>query len=144
MPVTKMIIDACCKIPDANKPGRSYRGKSSCGILIIDEKGDEHERSMYLGEMTVPQAEFNGLLYALDIAAEYTRGKIEVWMDSELVIKWMTGDYRLKKEHIKPLFDEAKQLEKRYKEVKYFHHRRDSELAKKVDKIAQIEFKKHL
>ncbi len=143
MSTTKIIIDACCRIPHANKPGRSCRGKSACGVLIIDEKGNEHERSQYLGEMTPPQAEFNGLLFALDIGTEYTRGEIEIWMDSELVIKWMNGDYRLKKAHIKPLFDKAKQFEGRYKGVKYFHHGRESKFAKKADKIAQYEFKKH-
>ena len=143
MSVTRIIIDACCKVPDANKPGRACRGKSTCGVLIIDEYGKEHERSCYLGEMTPPQAEFNGLVFALDIGTEYTRREIEIWMDSELVIKWMTGDYRLKKEHIKLLFDKAKQLEKRYKRIKYFHHGRGSQLAKRADRIAEDEFKKH-
>lgn len=139
----KIIVDAHCVIPNAHIPSRSGRGKSSCGVLIIDEHGNEHQFSKYLGEMTVPEAEFNGLIFALEEAVAITRYEVEVWMDSELVIKWMRGEYRLKKPHIRPLFDQAKQKASRFKSVEYFHHSRDAELAKRTDAIARGEYKKH-
>ncbi|MFA4999216.1 MAG: ribonuclease HI family protein [Parcubacteria group bacterium] len=143
MPKTKIYSDACCHVKDAHLPGRTGRGKAACGILIIDEKGNENEMSLYLGEMTVPEAEFNGLIFALEQATAITRYDIEVWMDSELVIKWMKGEYRLKKEHIRPLFDEAKKKEQRFKSVEYFHHTREAVNVKRVDSLAEAEYRKN-
>lgn len=139
---TKVVADACCRIHNAHIKGRARKGKSACGALIIDERGNEKEFSKYLGEMTVPEAEFNALIFALDQAAGITRWEIEVWMDSELVIKWMTGEYRMRKEHIRSLFDEANRLTQRFKNVEFYHHGRDTKLAKRVDSLANQEFNK--
>ena len=133
----KIVVDARCRIPDAHLPGRLNKGKSSCGVLIIDEKEEEFKFKKYLGEMTVPEAEFRGLIFALDQAVSISRYTVEVWMDSELVIKWMKGEYRMKKEHIRPLFDKAKKYEQRFKSVEYFHHPNTSILAKKTHKLAE-------
>lgn len=139
----KIIVDAHCQIPNAHIPGRMGRGKSSCGALVIDEHGNEHEFGKYLGELTVPEAEFQGLIFALEEASAITRYDVEVWMDSELVIRWMRGEYRLKKQHIRPLFDQAKRNAVRFASVEYFHHDRESLLAKRADAIARAEYKKH-
>jgi len=141
--IVKVYADACVKIPNANQKGRKGRGKAACGVLIIDLNGREYKYSKYLGECTVPEAEFKGLLLALDKVVEHTRGNIEVWMDSELVIKWMNKEYRLKKAHIKPLYDEAIKLQQRYAGVKYYHFSRNHPIAKKVDKIAEDEFNRN-
>ncbi len=143
MSKAKIYSDACCHIKGSHLPGRIGKGDSACGILIIDEKGNEEEFSSYLGEMTVPEAEFRGLILALEKASAITRYDIEVWMDSELVIKWMKGEYRLKKEHIRPLFDEAKKKEQRFRSVEYFHHTREAKNAKRVDALAEMEYKKN-
>jgi ribonuclease HI len=139
----KIIVDAHCVIKNAHIPGRVGRGKSSCGVLVIDEYGNEHQFSKYLGEMTVPEAEFNALIFALEESVAITRNEVEVWMDSELVIKWMRGEYRLKKPHIRELFDQAKQKAERFKFVEYFHHDRESTLAKRADALARAEYRKH-
>lgn len=139
----KIIVDAHCVVPNAHIPGRIGRGKSSCGVLVVDERGNEHQFSKYFGEMTVPEAEFNGLIFALEESVAITRYDAEVWMDSELVIKWMRGEYRLKKPHIRPLFDQAKQKAERFKSVEYFHHDREATLAKRADALARAEYKKH-
>ena len=125
--------------------GRVGFGKSACGVLIIDSDGKELECAKYLGEKTVPQAEFEGLVFALDKASEFlNRHKgIEVCMDSELVIKWMNKEYRLKQEHIKPIYDEANQKAQRFTSVQYFHHPRTTQLAQRVDKLAKVEFEKY-
>lgn len=140
MDKAKIIIDATCRIPNANIKGRAPKGKSACGVLVIDEKGNEHEFKKYLGEMTVPEAEFRGLIFALDQAPSVVRYDVDVWMDSELVIKWMIGEYRMRKEHIRPLFDEAKKYAQRYKSVEFFHHNKNATLAKKAHRIAEKAF----
>lgn len=139
----KIIVDARCQIQNAHIAGRIGRGKAACGVLIIDERGNEYELSKYLGELTVPEAEFNGLIFALEETSAITRYDVEVWMDSELVIKWMRGEYRLKKPHIRPLFDQAKIKADRFKNVEYFHHDREAPLAKRAHALAKAEYEKH-
>ena len=52
-------------------------------------------------------------------------------------------EYRLKKQHIKPLYDQVYALSQRFAGVKYYHHSRECEPAKKADSIAEAEYKKH-
>lgn len=139
-------VDACVQIPDAHLKGRSSKGKAACGVVIIDEYGVESNLGKFLGEMTVPEAEFNGLIFGLDQATGILRRnrKIEVRMDSELVIKWMSGEYRMKKEHIRPLFDEANKLTGRFKQVDFNHHPRTSKLASKADQLATKALEEYL
>jgi len=141
-----IIFDACCHIPEAHIKGRTKKGKSACGVLIINNKNEEIEFKQYLGKCTPPEAEFKALIFALDKGSEIIKRNedIEIRCDSELVIRWMTGEYRLKKAHIKPLFDEAKKLENRFKNVKYLHHSRNSSLGQKVDKLAQQAYKEFI
>ncbi len=143
--VPRIIVDATCKIQDTHIKGRTGVGKATCGVLIIDTNGEEYEHSSYLGEKTVPEAEFEGLIFALDKASGILRRNqhVEVWMDSELVIKWMNKVYRLRKEHIKPLFDKANDLAQRFKGVKYFHHSRETGLAKRADKLAHAKYEEY-
>lgn len=143
MTKTKVVVDACCHIPNAHIQGRAGKGKAACGVLIIDHNGQEHGFSKYLGEMTVPEAEFRGLIFALDQTVAITRFNIEVWMDSELVIKWMTGKYRMRKEHIRPLFDEAKRNALRFSSVEYFHHSRSTPLGIRADSLADAEYRRN-
>ncbi len=143
--VPRIIVDATCQIQDTHIKGRAGVGKAACGVLIIDTNGEEYESSSYLGEKTVPEAEFEGLIFALDKASGILRRNqhVEVWMDSELVVKWMNKVYRLRKEHIKPLFDKANDLAQRFEDVKYFHHSREAGLAKRADKLAHAKYDEH-
>jgi len=133
----KIIVDSCCHVPNAHLPNQPRKGKSACGILVIDEFGNENELGNFMGELTPPAAEFSGLINALDRAAEFTRADIEIWMDSELVVRWMNGVYKMRKEHIRPLFDKAKKFEKRYKSVEYFHHSENSALGQRAHRLAE-------
>jgi len=141
----RIYVDACCHIANAHLKNRVGYGESACGVLIVDTNGMEYEFSQYLGDKTVPEAEFEGLIFALDKASEVLQRNqnIEVWMDSELVVKWMNKQYRLKKQHIKPLYDQARGLSQRFAGVAYYHHSRDSEFAKRADGIAEGEYRKH-
>lgn len=143
--ISEVYVDACCHVPNAHVKGRTGYGKCACGALIINEKKEEYIFSKYLGDKTVPEAEFEGLLFALDKASEVVNRKSElrVWMDSDLVVKWMNKEYRLHKDHIKPLHDEAVTLALRFKKVDYLHHSRETEMARRVDKIAQEEYERH-
>ena len=140
----KIITDACCrKFNTLTSNGfRNMRGKAACAFIFLDgADAIIEQRAKYLGECTAPQAEYNGLIFALDAAVEFCRGEIAVWMDSELVIRQMNGDYCIRSEQGKLLFDEVKKLERRFLgQVRYFHHDRGSFWARAVDKLANGEY----
>jgi ribonuclease HI len=142
----KIVCDASCRIPKANVPGRIGKGKSAAGVIFLDDKDIIIEATgSYLGEMTPPQAEYNALIKALDGASQFCRKNLEIWLDSELVVKHLTGEYALKSENIKPLYDQVKALEKRFVgKVEYYHHPRTAKLAKEADKLANQELNKKL
>lgn len=139
----RVISDATCRVPASGVPHVIWnRGKAACGFLITDMEGNVlAERSKYLGEMSIPQAEYWGLIWGLDAAVEFCRQNVEVWMDSELVIRQMNGDYCIKSELVKPLFDEVKKMENRFLgTVRYYHHNRGSRWARVADKLANDEY----
>lgn len=139
----KIVCDACCHKPNAHL-GNVGKGKSAGGIIFLDEIDQSvSEFGIYLGEMTPPQAEYTTLIRALDKAAGICRGEVEVWLDSEFVVKQLNGDYGIKSENMKPLYDEVKKLEGRFRLVSYYHHGRNTSLAKKADSLAEREYKKH-
>lgn len=139
----KIVCDACCHKPNAHL-GNVGRGKSAGGILFFDEMDKlVSESGIYLGELTPPQAEYTILIKALDKASGICRGELEVWLDSEFVVKQLNGDYGIKSENMKPLYDDVKKLEGRFKVVNYYHHGRNTALAKKADSLAEREYKKH-
>lgn len=136
----KIITDAVCRIKNAHLKGRESTGKAACGVIIIDERGKEHYFSKPLGKMTPPQAEFQGLIFGLEKILSFYQNpieiEIEVFMDSQLVISWLNRVYRVKKTHIKPLFEKVKELERKFKKVIYFYHSRELPLAQKADQLA--------
>lgn len=139
----KIVCDACCHKPNAHL-GLVGKGKSAGGVIFLDENDTMvSEFGVYLGDMTPPQAEYNTLIKALDKAASVCRGGVEVWLDSEFVVKQMNGDYGIKSDNMKPLFHDVKKLEDRFSSVKYFHHSRNSKLAKRADQLAEQEYRKH-
>ena len=136
-----LIADATCRVPNANIKGRAGYGHASCGFLILDELDNIlHQGSEYLGDMTVPRAEMKGLITGMECAPAFGRDELEVRMDSELVIKWMNGLYRMKKDEIRILFDQVKIKEKRFNKVIYMWHNRNAKWAREADKLANQKY----
>jgi ribonuclease HI len=101
------------------------------------------QESFVLGEMTPYAAEGETVLRAIDIASGITRGSVEVWSDSEALVRHMNGDYLLKAKDSKHYFDEIKKREQRFSGVTYFHHSREVELAKSAHTAAAAVYAKH-
>lgn len=92
---------------------RGNPGPAGAGATIQDAKGTTvREVSQYLGEVTNNQAEYEALILGLEALQELgARGKdILVRMDSELIIQQMKGNYKVKNEGLKPLYQRSQAL----------------------------------
>ncbi|NJM73290.1 MAG: ribonuclease HI family protein [Scytonema sp. RU_4_4] len=81
---------------------------AAAGAAIIEFGGRLHTFSRYLGEVTSPVAEYGGLILALEKALELGIQQAKIHGDSELIIKHLNGVYKVRKPHLRSLYDEAR------------------------------------
>lgn len=88
----------------------------------------------YLGRASNNVAEYQALLHGLRYALAHGAQRINVFSDSELVVKQISGAYRVKHPDMIPLHREAKSLLSRFAEARVSHVRR--EMNKDADRLA--------
>jgi ribonuclease H / adenosylcobalamin/alpha-ribazole phosphatase len=104
---------------------RGNPGPAAYGYVIETENG--HVLAAHgeaIGRATNNVAEYSGLVAGLEKAAELGVDDLEVVSDSELLVKQMQGEYRVKNEALKALWEEANDLERRFTKVRYTAVRR--------------------
>jgi ribonuclease HI len=86
-------------------------GAAAIGATIKDEQGQLIACiSQRIGHATNNQAEYRAVIAALEKATRLGADDIELYSDSELVVKQLRGEYRVKKAALKPLYDEVREL----------------------------------
>jgi ribonuclease HI len=118
---------------------RGNPGPSALGV-VIDTPDGKHLESFgsYLGETTNNQAEYRAVIAGLEAVKKYQPQKLEFVLDSELVVKQLKGEYRVKNADLQPLHAEIKHLSRDY-EVSFRHvlraenHLADIEVNKALD-----------
>ncbi|HSL22997.1 MAG TPA: ribonuclease HI family protein [Vicinamibacterales bacterium] len=105
---------------------RGNPGPAGYGVRIEDAAGQVlAELHGALGLATNNVAEYHGLLAALQWALEHGERDVKIHADSELLVKQMRSEYRVKHEGLKPLFLEACALVRRLGDVRFTHVRRE-------------------
>ena len=105
---------------------RGNPGPGAAAYALFDPSGTEVEaRGEYLGAVTNNVAEYRGLLGGLRAAARLGAPQVRVYMDSELVVRQMTGEYRVKNAGLKLLHEEARREAARFSRVEYRAVRRE-------------------
>jgi ribonuclease HI len=116
---------------------RGNPGPAGYGVIIRGADGETlAELHGALGVATNNVAEYSGLLAALRWAAEHGETKIHIRSDSELLVKQMRGEYRVKHPALKPLFLQACALIRRIGDVTFEHVRR--EFNKDADRLSNL------
>lgn len=88
---------------------RGNPGPAGYGVYITNHNGEAlAELSHFLGIRTNNFAEYSGLLAALDFALRNHHSRLRVVSDSELMVKQIKGQYKVKSPDLRPLYDEAK------------------------------------
>lgn len=114
---------------------RGNPGVAGCGAAIYDERGVVvKELSRYLGRATNNVAEYEGLLMGLEALLGLRRKNILVQSDSQLLVRQLNGEYRVKDEKLKVLFERAVSLLRQFDSYRILHVRR--EMNKLADRLA--------
>lgn len=105
---------------------RGNPGPAAYGYVLEAEDGTVLDsRGEAIGVATNNVAEYSGLVAGLTKAVELGVGELEVVSDSELMVRQMTGAYRVKNEGLKPLFLKASELARGIGKVSYRAVRRE-------------------
>ena len=90
---------------------RGNPGPAGYGVVVKDSKGKKlAELSRFLGRRTNNYAEYSALLAALQYSLEVGCKALQVYSDSELLVKQMRGEYKMRSPDLRPLFREAQTM----------------------------------
>jgi phosphoribosylglycinamide formyltransferase-1 len=113
---------------------RGNPGPAAAGFILTDPAGKQIQaKSFFLGHATNNVAEYTSIVKALEAIKQLGVKQIIVYSDSELLVKQLNGEYRLKSEQIKPLFRQATDLLSEFENWKVQHIPREKN--KEADKL---------
>ena len=105
---------------------RGNPGPAATGIIIKNEAGEIVAAfGEYLGEQTNNFAEYSALIGGLKKARELGATEVECVLDSELVVKQMKREYKVKEPTLQKKFIEAYNISSQFKKVTYRHTMRE-------------------
>jgi ribonuclease HI len=114
---------------------RGNPGPAGVGVVIEDDKRRRlKEFHKYIGETTNNVAEYSALIYALQEALMLKADEVELNLDSQLVVQQLNGEFKVKNENIKRLFEQALHILGGFKNFKVNHIKRESN--KDADRLA--------
>ncbi len=103
-------------------------------MLVCDEAGNaiqDHQET--IGETTNNVAEYKAVLAGLDLAKKLGAREVDYFVDSELVARQISGQYRVKTPHILELFLKVKAKAQHFTSLKFTHVPRTHEKIRYVD-----------
>jgi ribonuclease HI len=101
---------------------RGNPGPAAYGVVVRDGKGEIIARlKKYIGQGTNNVAEYFGLIAALDYAQTHEIRALRVESDSELLVKQMRGQYKVKSADLRPLFERAKKMSQTFESFRIDH-----------------------
>jgi len=114
---------------------RGNPGPAGAGVYITDAAGQRRfAGGFFLGKTTNNVAEYTGLIEGLRAAQRLAEEELEIRCDSELLVRQLNGDYKVKSPLLKPLYDQAVRLMDTFKTVRVQHVYR--EMNAKADALA--------
>lgn len=121
---------------------RGNPGPGAIGVVLKDEAGElVYEASQYIGPSTNNEAEYKALLHGLQVVKQKEFDEVSCNLDSELVVKQLNGQYKVKNENLKILFDEIKKLQLEMPNITFTHIPREKN--KLADKLVNNALDNH-
>jgi ribonuclease HI len=113
---------------------RGNPGPAAYAVVITDETGKVvKEYGRYLGKMTNNEAEYNGAIAALKEALALGAEEVEVFSDSEVMIRQVNGVYRCKASNLQPFLDQVLSMRSKFKQATFRNVPREHPMVSRAD-----------
>jgi ribonuclease HI len=101
---------------------RGNPGPAAYGVVIRDGRGEIAAKlKKYIGRFTNNVAEYYGLIAAMDYAQSHGIRALRIESDSELLVKQMRGQYKVKSADLQPLFERSKKMSQAFESFRIDH-----------------------
>lgn len=115
---------------------RGNPGAAAIAFVILSDNGQVlMAKSRYIGSRTNNQAEYEALIAALRAAVELNAEEVFCHLDSELVTKQVTREYRVKNSQLRNLWVKVEELRKRFKKASFVSVPRTNIYIQKADAL---------
>lgn len=113
----------------ADGGSRGNPGPAGSGAVIYKGKEEIAQAGAYLGVATNNVAEYTAIILGLKRALELGISELTVKLDSELAVKQINGQYKVKNAGLKPLFKQVKDLAAQFTKISFSHVYREQNAA---------------
>jgi len=100
---------------------RNNPGQAAIGVVLMNKDNIVEKIGKRIGIATNNEAEYTALIEGMKSAAKHKSKELVCFMDSELVVKQLSGIYRIKDPKLQKLAIEAKNMEKLFEKVQFKH-----------------------
>ncbi len=115
---------------------RGNPGPSAIAYLAVTDTGAViHEDSLFIGNHTNNQAEYNALIVALEFAITIKVEEVICHLDSELVAKQLRGEYTVKNLELQKLWRRVQELKRSFKKTSFVNVPRSNSQIQKADAL---------
>jgi len=116
---------------------RGNPGPAAIGVYIEDKAGKKIKSiSRYIGETTNNQAEYQAVLAGLAYVKDLKPEEVTCYLDSELVVKQLNGEYKVKDPDLAEQFIKVWNLQHEFKKIEFKHIRREKN--KRADMLVNL------
>ncbi len=114
---------------------RGNPGPAGIGAVLYNQEGEEIASiSKFIGQATNNQAEYQALIAALKKAQQLNIKELKVYLDSELIVKQVNREYKIKDQDLAKLFLQVHNLILAFPKISFHHIKREKN--KRADELA--------
>jgi ribonuclease HI len=115
---------------------RGNPGPAAIAYVVLSDKGQIlTSNSRFIGSRTNNQAEYEAVIAALESAGTLHVDEVVCHLDSELVVKQLTGEYTVKNTALKKLWSKVQELSRYFRKVRFINVSRTNIQIQKVDAL---------
>ncbi len=119
---------------------RGNPGAAAYGFLLCDQEGKVIKKgARYLGRMTNNEAEYLGLLAAIEAARQHGADELDIFMDSELVVNHVLGKYVVKAANLRPHYEKVMEALAALRQYRIKHVPRENPMIRQADTLVNQE-----
>lgn len=114
---------------------RGNPGPAAWSFIFVKDSQTIHQKSDYVGNATNNTAEYNAIINALQEAEKFTRWHVKVYSDSQLAIRQINKEYRIKKAHLSELCNKIYNQRRKFEKVEFLHVTRNNPFIQDCDSL---------